>query len=362
MSPTSATALIVRCETGELARSLKTVTPFAKGPRPVNSGVRLTAVDDRLMLEATTGDQRVVTSLPVAAEQHGAVVVPAKLLDGFIRTVSGAVTLTAAESGDMVGVACGASSMDLRVIPDTEWPQFEEFDADEFDLTDHWGGVKRVMHARGGTQEQVAALRCIRFDTDAVVAACHQRISYYTIKGLKAEANVPGEFMETLANQISGPVAARFGERQVGFRSGTTEWISRYVVSSTVDSYPAWRGILRAKSKFDLVVNRAELLTALARTALLPEDSGFRRVILSRKDNELVITATGTDVGTITDVIACSGSYSGDEIRLNGSHVKDLADNAAEDEIRFELEDAVHHLQVDQGPWTAVIMPVSNAR
>lgn len=351
------TSLAVRCEADALAKALKLVTPFTTSgpPHPIAySGVLLTADAGELTMQATNGDQMVVTSLPVGVESEGQVVVPAKMLDGFVRTLSGAVEI-ASRDEHQVNISAGASSFDLRTIVVEQWPHFEEIDAEPIDLGEHWQGIGRTLWAEAPVDDKASTGHCVRFDTDAVAVVCGKSLSSYGIPGLKASASVPISFMNTLQRAVvADAITAQFGERTVAFESGRTRWMTR----TTTDAYPEWRKLLRDTSPCEITVATADLLKAISRSALLPEESGFRRIELRQLGDELVLTTTGADIGTITDVIPCTGTYDGQMISLKISLLKDFVTNAEDTEITFELMDAYHHVRTTKGEWIGVIMPL----
>lgn len=356
------TALAVRVETSALSAALRLVLPFADGGLAVFAGVQIMATtDDELILEATNGDQRVITSLSAGVTDPGRVIVPARVLDAFVRSVSGAVQLNRM-GGDTLAVECGSSSLELKTLPEADWPLFAALDVPEFELTpDAWTSVKRVIFAQGGTEEKSASRHCVHFDNGAVVAQSVSRLAFSEIPGLKASSNVPGKFLGSLVKLVDpkASVFVRFGERLACFRSGPTEWMTRPVA----DSYPDWRALVGQHQKrlsdsgSTLVVARSDLLTALARTALLPEGSGWKRMTMTRVDNELSLVATGPDVGTITDVIPCDGTYQGAPIIMDVPEFRTAIDNTVEDELTFGVVDAWKSLQIQEPPWTGLIMP-----
>lgn len=341
-----------RCEASTLARALKLVLPFATGTLASYHGVRLTADAGALQLEATNGDQKVTTSITCNIAHEGQVVVPARVLEGFIRSVTGAVEL-AVEDAKLV-VRAGASHLDLRTIERAEWPVFSGLDSPEFDLTPYWSGIKRVMWAEAPAGDAAATGHCIRFAENHVVVACGNALASFDVPKLNAAMNVPLSFMVPLERSVEGEISGCFGDRLASFRSGATEWITR----SIADSYWDWQRLIRADSPHSLVVSKADLLTSLSRTGLLPEDSGFRRMTMTRLGDELVLAATGPDVGTITDVITCEGTYEDDPIILSIDRLKSLANNTTNDEITFEILDRWHSIVVRDDDWTALIMPL----
>lgn len=347
----------VRTEASELANALRLVIPFAQGSIASYHGVRLTSDTGRLTLEATNGDQKAITSLPVAVAREGAVVVPAKVLDGFIRSVEGAVEMKV--DNDKLLVQCGSSSLDLKVIEHVEWPMFADIEGDWTDLSEVWAQLKRILWAEAVSGiDKEASHHSVHFGEGAAVVLCTNCLSSYEIPSLDAQlsANVPIQFVNTIMGAISGGnVEACFGSRLVAFRSGTTTWMTRVIV----DSYPNWRQVARAKADQTLTVDRHALLTALKRTGLLPEESGFKRMTMQRIDNELILTATGPDVGTITDVITCGGSYNGPDLVMPIGRLNDLVKSSEADELTFNMAgDAYKHVQIDEGAWTAVITPL----
>lgn len=352
MSP-AATKFAARVEAEAFASALRAVVPFAQGLATVYSGVKLAPSQGTLTLEATNGNERVVTIIDAGAKPGPALIVPARILDGFVKTVSGAVELKG--DTDHIVVSADPASFDLRTMTGEEWPVFAEVDAPEVELTEAWEGVKRVMHAQAAAEDKTPVRHAVRFEKGAVIAHSTRGVSFYDVDGLETEgANVPGEFLAQLVRAVDGPVFGRFSPRSITFRCGRTQWTGRTVG----DSYPPWRSIVRDESPHELRISRTALLASLQRLALLPEDQGLRRMRVHFGDDEIVLTANGPDVGTITDVIACTTDYQGEDYYLLISDLRKVVENAMEDILVFGLQDAYHQLTINEGPWNAVFMPL----
>lgn len=359
MSPAQQTLLSTnlraKVEASALAQALKLVLPFAHGELTVYHGVRIRVDAGTMTLEATNGDQKVSTSLAVAVQNEGEVVVGAKVLDGFVRSLTGAVELKVTDGVDLT-VECGSATLDLRLIEQVEWPLFAEPSSDEVDLTAVWPHVRRTFWAEGQADNKSAPTHCMHFGDEAITVCCDRGLATYAVPGLKRVANVPLAFLQVLTKLIDPKdgVHAHLEERLVMIRSGATTWMSRTVT----DEYPNWQRLFREEPGDTLTIGKADLLSTLTRSGLLPEDSGFRRVTLQRAGDDLVVTATGPDVGTITDVIPCSGTYNADELRLGIDRLKKLASDLEGDEVTLRIVDAWHHFEIHEGDYRALLMPL----
>lgn len=349
-------ALRMRVETDVFTNALRLVLPFATGGIPVYAGVQITASEDELRLEATNGDERVVTTLSAHIDQVGRAIVPGAVLNAFLKSVSGAVTIEQVDGA--LNVACGSSSLELHTMAEADWPLFTAIDGPEYELTpEMWVGIRRVMHAQGGTEDKTANRHCVHFEAGGVMAHNGRRAAVFDIPEFTANvvSNVPGGFMNTIAKLVDPKrsVFVRFAERMACFRSGPTEWMCRPVV----DSYPNVRQLFATTPPYELVIVRTDLAKALARTGILPEQSAWKQVVIERIDDELVLTATGPDVGKTTDVIPCGGSYAGAPLIMNIPELKSLIDNSVEDELHFGVIDAFKAVQLREGQWAAALMP-----
>lgn len=349
-------AMRLRIESDAVTDALRLVLPFATGGIPVYAGVKITARDDQLVFEATNGDERVVTTLSAHVDQPGQAIVPAAVLNAFLKSVSGAVNIE--QNDSVMNIACGSSSLELHTMTHADWPLFAEIDEPEYEITpEMWVGMRRTMHAQGGTEDKTANRHCVHFETGAIMAQNGRRVALFDLPEFKANvtSNIPGGFLGTIAKLVDPKqsVFVRFAERLASFRSGPTEWMCRPLV----DSYPNVRAIFDTPAPFDLIMVRNDLAKALARTGVLPEQSAWKQVTMERVEDELILTATGPDVGKTTDVIACSGSYVGAPLIMNIPELKHLIDNSVEDELRFSVADAFKAIRLIEGPWRAALMP-----
>lgn len=336
-------------ESSVLAGALKKVIPFAGGHLPVTTGVRIEAGDNSLTLECQNADQKATTTLVAHVDEAGVCVVPARLFDGFIRSLSGKILAEIRD--DMFGVVCGSTSLSLHMLAVDDWPKFAEPDGDPFDLSAFWPGVRRVLHAAGANRER-PILTGVHFSAGVVAATDSYRLAAFTVEGLEANANVPAVLLAQVDKAVKDQLEVTFGDRAVKFSTGDTSWTSRLIEGE----YPAWKSLVRDKSAHTLTFTRSELAETLDRLRLISDDNGYRRLKFTRDGDKAIFTTIEQDHGEITDVISCGGDWA-DPFSAEIPYLSDLIDNCSGDEITFGMEDSGKPLIVRDGDWTGLCMP-----
>jgi DNA polymerase III sliding clamp (beta) subunit (PCNA family) len=294
------------------------------------------------------------TTIDAAVGGAGEAIVHGRVLEGFIKSVAGAVDL-AVDQDRQLHAECGAATIVLRLMERDQWPLFSEAEGDEVEITAHWPAIARILHAQGPTNETSPTYMSVIFDGDDIVCASRVRLATHTVPGLGSDMMVPAAFLSLVDKALpaKSQIMLRSDPRRVTITVGDTAWTS----SSFPDAAkPPWRDFVRDRSDFDLTIDRQALLRSLSRLAVLPDESGFRRTTLTRTGDEVELRSTGADIGTITDVLPCSGSYEGAEIKVRTDHLRELAEHANTDEITFGIVDPWKHLQLDEDGYTELLM------
>lgn len=276
---------------------------------PVLATVLCETVEGGLRLTASDLDQTLQTIVPADVERSGALCVPGKRLAGIAKSLpDGAVRLDS--DGTTVKIACAKVKYDLRGMTPDQFPLVPEVSfesgtliparelataADVSFAVSQEDKSRRVLtgvlwQCRNGRMRMVATdmHRLARKEA----GSCCDGVS---------DVILPSNVLEWAAQVFGGGEAIEVGTapNYLGFRRGTTLFVTRLVEGP----YPPYEKILDIESKGTIVFDRAVLLPALKRLAVVAE-MPFK-VVCVFSANSCELTVQATDVGRATEDVPC---------------------------------------------------------
>jgi DNA polymerase-3 subunit beta len=115
----------------ELLDSLGVVTKAlsSRTTLPILSGVLLSTLDDRIVLQSTDLEISIKDTVEANVEETGSVVLPGRLLAEVVRSLPEAAVKVETTTLDQVTVTCQTSSFTLRSLSPEDFPRFPEVSA-----------------------------------------------------------------------------------------------------------------------------------------------------------------------------------------------------------------------------------------
>ncbi len=118
------------CNTETFGRKLQLVSRgvSARSTIQLLGGILLEAQGDELKLSATNMEISIQTSSPAEVEGEGRVVIPARIFNDIVRSLSGGkFTLEHDDSEGMVRLAAGENEYRIRTFAADDYPQLPKF-------------------------------------------------------------------------------------------------------------------------------------------------------------------------------------------------------------------------------------------
>lgn len=310
-------------------------------------GILLRAENGRLELAATDMEVSLRTSLDVAVEEQGSIVVPGRLFVDIVRLLPpGEVVLSYAPDDGVATLTCAAASYRLHTYAPDDFPRLPTADPAELlelDREAFLQTVARVSRA-ASRDESRPVLTGILVRLEGANVAMAATDSYrLSVKETPLpsppendlEAIVPARALGELARIAQGSAAGtlRLGaqENQVLFELDGV-WISARRIDG---QFPNYRQLRPENFEVELSLPREELLDAVRRVAVLAQRNSPLR--LRFEEGGLTIHAQTQDVGEASESLPIS--YSGDvlEIGFNPDFLRDGLESVTEPDVRLKL-------------------------
>jgi DNA polymerase III subunit beta len=302
----------------------------------------------QLALAAQNGSQQIVrrtrtASLRIALE--GGICVAAQKLEQIVSALPGDKEVKLAVNDEKLVVTCGRSRFSLMTQGVDNFPRITvsdpiaEFaiDAEKLRLG---GKAVSTCCARDDVRQFLnGMLLTIENGTAALVGSDGHRMGVYEVTGVEgpvAKVIIPTTIVDEFLNFATEANARiRLYPNLVSVVSDSGELYSKLVDGS----YPDYRRLIApSASPTRLLVNRAQLLSAVQRVSLM-SDERIQAVRLQVSNDETLICAVGVDS---SGEEAVSGALTGTplEVGFNARYLGDILKVMTEDEIEFEFNGA----------------------
>jgi len=360
---------------GALLDSLSVVTKAlsSRTTLPILSGILLTASDGAVVLQATDLEISIRDSSPADVEEHGAAVVPGRLLADVVRKMPDVAIRIETTSFDKISVSCrsekaGVISFELRTLAADDFPRFPEVEPDKsIDLPSSLlGSMVRQVSKAVSRDEARPILTGVLLVVDGpeirMVATDSYRLAIRTSTlevpaAERIEVVVPGKSLEEVPKIAGSSETVTMGvsSNQIVFRVGETTYVTRRIEGT----FPNYKQLVPSEGETTMTVDRVEILEAIQRVSLLAQHNAPVRMKIA--DNTLTLSAVTQDVGEASEDLMVEATGNPLEIAFNHAFLLDAAGSSDDERLTFiatnPLKPGVFS-SAGSGEYVYLIMPV----
>lgn len=316
-----------------VARSLA-----SKPTQPILRGVMMTADDDGLLLAGF--DYEVSTRVRISAEvlEPGQVLVAGKLANDIIGSLPHKDVAISVD-GTKVHVTCGQSNFELPAMTIEDYPELPSLpeETGRIDPQVFTTAIGQVASA-AGKDDSMPMLTGIKMEVkgDNVVLAATDRfrlaVREFTWEPsspeVDAEILIPARTLadsaRTLDTRLKDPIQLAMGAAQDVGKDGLLGIVSenRQTTTRLIDAdFPKFRPLLPKSHSSMAIVEIAPLLDAIRRVSLVAERNA--QVKLEFSDDQLVLSAGGTEAGTAEETLPAQFAGEPLLIAFNANYLKE---------------------------------------
>jgi DNA polymerase-3 subunit beta len=336
---------------------------------PILANVLLRREGERLSFTATDLEIQIQTSADFGpSKESGATTVSARKLVDILRALpDGEVQL--AYANRKLSVQCGRSRFHLQTLPAEEYPAVAQAPA-TVDFTIAASSLKYLL----SMVHYAMAAQDIRYYLNGMLLVVEGR----RVRGVATDGHrlalceferdetsgsieviVPRKTVQELGRLLpegEEPVRIQVAANQVRFSFGSIEFVSKLVEGK----FPDYAKVVPANNPKTFLIDRAELMQALARAAILTTDK-FKGVRWVLAPGSLKVSSTNTDQEEALEEIEID--YQGDslDIGFNVSYLLDVLNNLKAEKVRISLGDALGSALItlpDSERFKYVVMPM----
>ena len=333
----------------------------AVGGRGSEGSVRLAARGDELVVEASSLEAAVRTVVPLAAVGTGDAIVPLRVLERYVSSVSGPLRLEVERgSSAMLVVRSGPSQARLHLVASA--------DAVGGRRDPHGGAagalsaadllrVRRVEHAASSSDTQ-PMLTGVCFEGGSVIASDGYRLATIELDASTPDCLVPADIVRRVTDE-GAPVTMQADEWSVAFEATSFTYWTPPVAGAYFD----WRRLVPpvAATAERFEADREGLLAAtrtIEAMGLGAHDRWGSRVVIEpvgATAPSLLIRAAD-DLG---DVVAeVEGALTMPKLQFNASFLRQSLEQLRGERVQARSEGPGRALVVEEDEYLELVMPV----
>lgn len=348
--------MILAADRKALATALKAVTralPRTTG-HPVLNGVKVDANNDgTVRLTCSDLDLTITTTLEADVTEPGQAVIPASRLTNIVDKL-GAETVNIADGDESAAIVIGAGKTvaELHPLRVEEWPQLTDGGEVVATLGERQLNELARILPMASTDMGRANLIGVAFDGDTIWACDSYRGA---IANWGVTLPEPAYLQATSLKPIvaaDAPLDMSVSANHVTFVSATTTWTLRQIAEEPAQLARLFRPASTPTKTFTVATNA--LGEVLDRLRALDASESVRIAVV---DGEALLTCVSADVGTITDSIEVNSDVDF-RFAVAPAYLGAALVAAQADEITFHLVDGTKPMEVLDGDFRQLVMPI----
>lgn len=336
---------------------------------PILSGIYLEARGDSLLMQTTDLELSVQYVVSALVEEEGRAVVPGKLFESIVKSLPDAAVCVE-ERGGFAAVTCDSAAFSIKTLDAGDFPGFPQVETGEeivVPFPQFASMVKRVARVVSKDESravltgvlitaQEGLLRMVATDSYRL-AITDASVESGSCDGFSAV--ISGSFLQGIAAlpRTEDDIHLALAENQIVVTYGDVVLVNRRIEGK----YPNYRQLLPSTCATRACIQKEKLASAVKRMSVLGQNSIPVRFEIDTESGTILLTATTQDVGTVQEVVPCTGEGEAVSIAFNCSYV--LEGLSAVDtenvylEVQSSLKPGIFRADEDEG-YLYLVMPV----
>ena len=327
-------------------------TAATKSPVILLEGLLLEAEGDSINISGYDLKTGIITSVPAEVEQPGGIVLSARLFGEIIRKMPGHSVSISVNSSFVATISSEMSVFDILGSPTLDYPELPKVDGqDTFEISEAVlkkmisqtsfavsDNESRLIHTGALFEKIDGELTIVALDGFRLALRCESIGN--DSKTPELSFVVPGTAMkeiERVASEAEGLVTIILGTKHIMFTIGDTIIISRRLEGDFLN----YRNSIPQSSKYQIKVNKSELISAVERVSLIISDN-LKSPIRCVVSDGLIKLSTASALGKASDECSIEGDGEGVEIGFNDKYLLDALKAAPAETVKLELNTGVN--------------------
>lgn len=303
----------------------------SKSPNPALEGILISA-GNNLCITGYDLKKGIYTHMEADVDQAGEIVVNARLFGEMIRRMPEGIVTFTCDASNSVNLRCGKSEFNFIGISAEDFPEISAVDSvnnislpqkilkSMINQTIFAVSDNEVRPIYTGTLFEISEdmLTLVSVDGYRLAKRC-EKIESGRMENCSFV--VPGSSLtdvERICGDTDEFVSIAVGARHISFTIGETVVVSRRLEGEFLN----YRKSIPQSFKYNLTVERTELISCIDRVALIVSEKNSNPVRMTINDGSIYFMCI-TPIGRAEDVCVCEGRGDGMEIGFNDRYLTD---------------------------------------
>lgn len=360
----------VSCEKHILQDAIS-IASRAVSPRsslPVLEGLLFQAEGTSLKITGYDLKKAVYTSVDTNVQISGAAVINAKLIFDIVRAMPDGVIQISVDD-NVANVRCGKAEYNIPTMKAADYPELPEFE-EEKSFKMEQGLMKSMINetifAVSDSESRPVYMGTLfklenRELTMVSVDGYRLALRREAVEGMDVnDFIVPGNALvdvERICEDSDEPITISISSKHIFFEIGDTALISRRLEGEFLN----YKSAIPENFKYEIVVERTELLKTVSRVALIVDDKTRIPIRLTFADS-IIDVRCATVLGSGVDSCVCDGNGGATEIGFNHKYLSDALKAAPADMVKICINTGTAPCVIrpadDSEEFTYLVLPV----
>ena len=344
----------IRCEKKDLLTAVSNVSRAApaKSPIPALEGILFEAANDGLKLTAYDTRIGIYTTIESSVFDEGSIVIPARFLLELVRRLPDGLVSIESDESFSTTIRCGKTEVHVMGIDPESFPELNVVNAIQ-NISIPESVLKSMITQTifsVSTSESRPLYMGILFEVGVsdltLVAVDGYRLA-------KRSEEMENAQMQPCSFVIPGSSLAEV-ERLCSSDSNDP------VVLALGEKHASYRKSIPSSFRYEIVVEREELIRVVDRIALVIKDKQNSPVKMVAEDGNLEFFCT-TSFGHAEDSIFCEGTGEGLKVGFNDRYFMDALKAASDEKIRISMNTPSAPIVIEAaegGKYLYMVLPV----
>lgn len=359
------------CEKNTLQNGIS-IASRAVSPRstlPVLEGLLFSAAETGLTITGYDLKKGVYTNVDASVQEPGAAVIGARQIYDLVRAMpDGMIQIDV--DGNLAKVSCGRSRFEMPVMNAEDFPElpvFEEENSFKMEQGLLKDMINETIFAVSDSESRPVYMGTLFKLENGVLTMV--AVDGYRMALRREEVNgadvkdfiVPGSALadvERISTDGDESISVSIGPKHILFEMGDTSIITRRLEGEFLN----YQSAIPSSFKYEVTVERAELLRVVSRVALVVDDKTRIPIRLIFRDGVIDVHCTSVR-GKGEDPCMCEGSGGDTEIGFNHKYLSDALKAAPADNIKICLNTSsapciIRPVDDEDTSFTYLVLPV----
>jgi len=364
----------ISCTKEQLNHAVQTVQKAiaTKTHMPILTGIYLSAVDNKLELQATNYEIGISCTIDAIVEEPGNIVLSGRYFQEMVRKLPGErIEIASSLEDRTIRITSNQAQFNLLCLPAEEFPVLNCPTSDTIlTIKDNILRelIKKTIFACANDESKPiftgGLLEVDQYNITMAATNTHRiaiKKDHIGHNTNSVKMIIPSKILSELArvmiSEIPIDVTVYYQKNHVSFAFDNVYILSRLIEGN----FPDYNKVIPPTFATKITLNTDDFMDAVERVSLLARDADYNIIKLAFKNDCVIITSNNPDIGKACETVDCTMQGNEIEIAFNAKYVTDILKNITSAKVIFSLNTPLSPASikpVDDETYNYIITPV----